>query len=128
MTCTTTCVQPSPSNAHCAACHRTFGSVSGFDRHRRGGECVDPATIGELRLTDRGLWRFEGGQNRADAHSALRIQPESAETGSLVGRDTPATFEAAQTISGSPSPLRATLPDERAVLVPASTLEHLEAS
>lgn len=31
--------------AHCAKCHRHFGSVSGFDRHRVGGECIDPATL-----------------------------------------------------------------------------------
>jgi hypothetical protein len=42
---------------------------------------------------------------------------EIAETRGLkIGRD------------GGPSPLRATLPDERAALVPASTLETLEAS
>jgi hypothetical protein len=36
--------------AHCAACHRTFGGVGGFDRHRRGGACLEPADVGlELR-------------------------------------------------------------------------------
>jgi hypothetical protein len=24
---------------HCAACHRTFRSITGFDHHRRGGHC-----------------------------------------------------------------------------------------
>jgi hypothetical protein len=45
MSCSPTCVQPSPTNAHCAAtCHQTFGAVSAFDRHRRGGECIDTPT------------------------------------------------------------------------------------
>ena len=32
--------------AQCAACGRVFTGVTGFDRHRRGGRCLDPATIG----------------------------------------------------------------------------------
>lgn len=32
--------------AHCAACHRTFGGVYGFDRHRKNFTCVDPSTVG----------------------------------------------------------------------------------
>lgn len=57
MTCRPTCIQPSPSNAHCGACHHTFGSVTGFDRHRRGGECLKAR---DLRMVaDRnGIWRF----------------------------------------------------------------------
>lgn len=31
--------------AHCAACHRTFGGVSGFDDHRKDGQCIDPGTL-----------------------------------------------------------------------------------
>ena len=75
MGCTVACRQPSPTNAHCggaSGCHRTFGSVSGFDKHRvpvggvrRGAglvpesgpvsECADPATLG---FTERdGVWR-----------------------------------------------------------------------
>lgn len=42
--------------AHCATCHRTFGAVTGFDRHRRRGVCVDPETIPELVLRN-GVWR-----------------------------------------------------------------------
>lgn len=43
--------------AHCAAekCHRTFATAALFDRHRRAGACVDPATIDGLRLVD-GIW------------------------------------------------------------------------
>jgi len=50
------------SFAHCSACHRTFSSVTGFDRHRVAGRCVDPAIMrtkkGEpvMRL-EAGAWR-----------------------------------------------------------------------
>jgi hypothetical protein len=41
--------------AHCPTCHRTFGGVTGFDKHRSHGECLDPATLG---LVERdGVWR-----------------------------------------------------------------------
>lgn len=42
--------------AHCAACHRTFGGVTGFDRHRTAdGACRSPASLG---LDERdGIWR-----------------------------------------------------------------------
>lgn len=39
------------STAHCARCHRTFGGVSSFDRHRKDGACVDPADVGLSLLT-----------------------------------------------------------------------------
>jgi hypothetical protein len=33
--------------AHCPAdCHKTFSGVTGFDAHRRNGQCLDPASIG----------------------------------------------------------------------------------
>lgn len=32
-------------DAHCAGCHRHFGSVHAFDIHRVGDQCSDPATI-----------------------------------------------------------------------------------
>lgn len=44
---------------HCSGCHETFSSVSGFDRHRRGGECLKPAEIGLVR-DGRGSWSFPG--------------------------------------------------------------------
>lgn len=59
MTCRPTCIQPSPSNAHCGACHHTFGSVTGFDRHRRGGECLDPSAL-SMHQDHRGVWRMDG--------------------------------------------------------------------
>lgn len=33
------------NTAHCAACHSTFKSPSGFDRHRVDGVCVPPADL-----------------------------------------------------------------------------------
>jgi hypothetical protein len=91
MTCTDTCVRPSPAQAHCAAagCHHTFGSVRGFDRHRRAGACLDPAMISGQHLTEAGIWRFDGGQQRAHAHAARPSVPESAETGSVVPQGWP---------------------------------------
>lgn len=34
---------------HCAGCHETFSSLSGFERHRRRGVCLDPAVCGLVR-------------------------------------------------------------------------------
>lgn len=53
--CTPTCRAPSPSMAHCPTCHRTFGSVGGFDQHRKQGECLDPADLGMAERD--GVWR-----------------------------------------------------------------------
>lgn len=55
MACTNACQRPTPSQAHCGACHRTFGGVHGFDAHRRRGECVNPATLGMVET--RRVWR-----------------------------------------------------------------------
>lgn len=94
MTCTTTCVQPSPSQCHCGACHITFGGLSGFDRHRRDGQCLTPEAIGYVR-DPRGVYRApitdEQRQRlaalRGNAPSAVLREPQTAETGSGVGRD-----------------------------------------
>jgi len=56
VTCRPTCIQPSPTNAHCGACHHTFGGITGFDRHRRAGECINPRDLG-LHADPRGVWR-----------------------------------------------------------------------
>lgn len=70
--CTSACVAPSNTNAHCKVCHRTFGAVSAFDAHRKmiGGakrgnretvpagplkECADPASLGMVERG--GIWR-----------------------------------------------------------------------
>lgn len=46
------------STAHCAGCHHTFSSVTGFDTHRRQGQCADPATVGLVHNDTRGCWTF----------------------------------------------------------------------
>jgi hypothetical protein len=48
---------PTPSQAQCATCKRTFGGVGLFDRHRKGGRCSDPATIPQAHQDGRGIWR-----------------------------------------------------------------------
>lgn len=56
MTCKVKCGRVTPSQAHCGVCHRTFGGVTGFDRHRKDGECLTPESFGlEFR---NGAWRF----------------------------------------------------------------------
>ncbi len=42
------------STCHCAACHNhTFVGVTAFDRHRKGGTCADPASIGMILAAGR---------------------------------------------------------------------------
>lgn len=73
MSCTIVCIQPSPTNAHCAGdCHNTFGTVSAFDRHRRDGQCLDPATL-RMHRDDRGIWRWDSvGQGPSARNGAPR--------------------------------------------------------
>lgn len=62
------------SRAHCAACHRTWSTVSGFDKHRRDvngkGTCLDPAAMrtkaGEpiFRQDELGVWKLAGDYER----------------------------------------------------------------
>jgi hypothetical protein len=35
---------------HCGACHLTFTGIRGFDIHRRGSRCNDPATVGLVQI------------------------------------------------------------------------------
>lgn len=62
--CTDRCLKPTPFQAHCTVCHRTFGGVKGFDQHRhkighrtRGpmAICVDPGSFGFVERD--GVWR-----------------------------------------------------------------------
>ena len=50
-----TCATPTPNQAHCAACHLTFGGVTGFDAHRKHGACLDPYALGMVERD--GVWR-----------------------------------------------------------------------
>lgn len=48
--------------SHCGGCCRTYTSLSAFDRHRRGGQCLDPQTAGLIaRQKPYGLlWGWPG--------------------------------------------------------------------
>ncbi len=86
MACTTDCHPPTPSQAHCGACHITMRTVTDFDRHRRDGQCLDPAAIGLVQVGR--LWATpEGHRERerdvarlADARARARrsTQPSPA--------------------------------------------------
>lgn len=52
MSCTDECHKPSPFQAHCSVCHRSFTGVTWFDLHRVGGTCRE---LGDLVEVD-GLW------------------------------------------------------------------------
>lgn len=99
--CLTDCIKPSPSQAHCGACHTTFGGVSGFDRHRRDGQCLTPDAIGYTPDT-RGVYRApmtEAGRQRIAALADSRCdgEPQTAQNTSGVGRDTLDDHEPAET-------------------------------
>lgn len=51
MVCRVECVKPTSSQAHCGACHTTFGGIRAFDVHRRGGVCAPPASLGMAQRT-----------------------------------------------------------------------------
>lgn len=43
------------NRAHCSICHRTFGGITGFDKHRDNEECLEPETIG-YHLNKHNIW------------------------------------------------------------------------
>lgn len=78
--CTATCRRPSPAQAHCkSGCHRTFGGVGGFDRHRRDGQCLDPATLGYVERD--GIWRAPLSEEGAARLRGLAVGPLTAVIG-----------------------------------------------
>ena len=52
------CVKPTPAQAHCGACHVTFGGIRGFDVHRRGGVCASPVDLGMVKRWASGVWSW----------------------------------------------------------------------
>jgi hypothetical protein len=68
------------------SCHRTFGGITGFDRHRRGGECLDPAGLG-MHPDRRGVWRMDV---TSDGPSRRHGIATADENGPAVGPATPA--------------------------------------
>lgn len=77
MTCAPTCIQPSPAQAHCGACHITWSGITGFDQHRRDGQCLTPESIGYTR-DPRGVYRAPITDERRQQLAALRGNAPSA--------------------------------------------------
>ena len=44
------------ATCHCMGCHRTFGSIGAFDKHRIGCKCADPESIG-MKMDGKWVWR-----------------------------------------------------------------------
>jgi hypothetical protein len=65
------------AQAHCPTCHEHFGSVQGFDRHRRSGQCQDPAGI-TARTGRRVLRSAEGPFGGTWVLDSDRIHPQHA--------------------------------------------------
>jgi hypothetical protein len=60
---------------HCGGCHITTSSTAAHDRHRRGGKCVDPASVGLVPRTKAygACWSLpgpEGGLHAVHASGA----------------------------------------------------------
>lgn len=47
------------NKCHCASCCQTFSTVSNFDRHRKGGECLPPESAG-MHRNKHGVWIQDG--------------------------------------------------------------------
>lgn len=80
---------------HCATCHATFGSISGFDAHRTGPMtarwCLHPNDVpGKYRLIERGgIWKWEDS-----GRSRPRRDAQSDELAEVVPLHTPSTHRA----------------------------------
>lgn len=61
--------------AHCGQCHRTFGSVDGYEAHQPEGVCVEPESAG-LTL-DLGYWCRPGEASPNSA--AIRGVPDGVQ-------------------------------------------------
>lgn len=64
--------------SHASCCHRTFSSLSAFDRHRKGGRCNDPAAMGLVaRVKPFGeLWGWPGPEG---GYGALHAAGDGSE-------------------------------------------------
>ena len=84
--CGQTCVRPTPTQAHCPTCHTTFGGITGFDAHRKGGLCLDPAAKGYVET--RGIWRLPMPETELDRRRALRPIDDATDGPEHVGGTT----------------------------------------
>jgi hypothetical protein len=66
----------------------TFGGVSGFDAHRRGGGCLPPGGLGYVVRDD--VWRMPVTLERLAQLAALRVTPRAADgPAGIVGTSEP---------------------------------------
>ena len=75
--CGQTCSTPTPSQAHCPTCHRTFGGVTGFDAHRSAGDCLDPSTKGYVET--KGIWRLPIDEVELERRRGLRTSGDATD-------------------------------------------------
>lgn len=61
---------PATNFCQCAACGLYFGGVTGFEAHRVGGQCADPAAAG-LTFSNRGYWVRPASKHRT-VHCGVR--------------------------------------------------------
>ena len=77
---------PTPSQCKCSVCRQTFGSITGFDRHRTGPvdhrRCQHPHDVGMIPSSEkRGIvWRLPDTRNH-DTPSAGPVAPQTDEHG-----------------------------------------------
>lgn len=76
MPCSNICKTPTPSQAHCGACHETFNGVRGFDAHRREGVCLPPLTLG-MAVNPRGVWSWPLTEERREQLAVMRGEANS---------------------------------------------------
>lgn len=62
---------------HCVGCHQTFTSISGFDAHRTGDTCRNPAEVGMTRSgrTDH-AWTFPVDDHDRERLGRLRSKTQ----------------------------------------------------
>lgn len=88
-------VWTSLAECHCGKCCRHFAAVTGFDMHRKGGECVDPASLFDqhgnpklvLRTSGRTLVGLDGKVRSGDVlawRTPLSVRNADERTGAPV--------------------------------------------
>lgn len=97
--CLNSCIKPTPSQAHCGVCHTTFGGITGFDRHRRNGQCIPPETFGYTQ-DDRGVYRAPVSETEKARLAELR-EAQANENAPGVPVATPGQTEAVEATTGS---------------------------
>lgn len=63
--------------SHCGGCHLTLTSLTAFDRHRKGGRCNDPASVG-LVAREKPFGTLWGTPAPEGGYAALHATQEAA--------------------------------------------------